>query len=195
MNGRGACIRYIAIVAAALVAVGCTAGAPGTHGKRPLPIAGRCQSTVLRATIGRLTVATGNVIAAGSLRNTGAAACTLSGYPQVTFADAAGRTTGASTATTPRTYAGPQLGRAPAPVQLILAINAHAVFWISWSDMPTGTQTAASCISPVRELVKPSRQSPTIAISQHLHIVACGRLTVEPIEKAGYSPNPNQLTG
>jgi hypothetical protein len=154
-----------------------------------------CRAAALTATISDLTVATGNVVAAVQMRNASTRSCTLYGYPRVTFANAAGQRTGPPLLTTPGTYAGPQLGRAPEPVRLTLALGARAVSWISWSDMPVGSQTAASCIRPTREIIDLPSQSHSIIRSQHLNTVACGSLTVEPFRKAGYAPNPNQLAG
>jgi hypothetical protein len=152
-----------------------------------------CRIALLEATITDLTVAAGNVIAEVSLRNTSATPCTMNGYPRVTFANVAAETTGTPVVTTAGTQAGPQLGRAPAPAKLTLASGASAVSWISWSDSPAGTQTEANCVRPTREIIEPPSQRRSLTLSQHLSTVTCGRLTVEPVEKAGYTPNPNQL--
>jgi hypothetical protein len=194
--------RLAAAAAATVAAVtaGSASVAGRSHHERAAAVghhepAAACRNGQLSATVTNLSAATGSVVAEGFLSNISASSCTQDGYPRVTFADAAGRTTGESRTTRPGRYAGQLLGRAPAPLLVTLAPKAHAVFWIAWTDMPVGQRTEASCIVPTRELVAPAGRLRWIVVSQRLYTQVCGGLTVEPVERSGYSPNPNQLTG
>ena len=196
--GAGQLLHRLASVVAVAVTAACAAsGAHSQHYGHTVHYGhtATCQNAQLKATVTNLSAATGQLLAEGILGNVSTSSCRLYGYPRVTFADAAGRTTGQSRTTRPGVYSGMLLGRAPAPASVTLAPKASAVFWISWSDNPVGHQTQAGCVTPVRELVSPPGGSHWIVIPRRLYTQVCGKLVAEPVERPGYSPNPNQLTG
>lgn len=125
--------------------------------------------------------AAGTVFATVTLTNTGAASCTLDGWPILTLQDRLGAVLTSALVDVPSSANSFQflVGSAPgltakangAPTTLTLATNATATFALAYSDVPVGT---AACESAVSVFVQFVAKGTPVSLTPSEPVQPCG---------------------
>lgn len=135
----------------------------------PPPSGAPCSGADLRLAVEGGDAGMGHRVTTLALRNAGAAACTVTGYPAVTLLDDRGQTlTSVRGVQAPGNYFAQ--GRAPAPVAV--EPRQAAYFDLAWSVMPHEDQGETAC--PSVKTVRVTAPSATAPIGLALAFTPCG---------------------
>lgn len=142
-----------------------------------LPAATACTSNQLKLSAEGGDAGMGNRVAVLGVQNTGAQACSLTGYPTVTLLDGRGRVlTAIRSERNPGNYF--RAGTAPTPVNL--APQAKGYFDIAWNVVPHEGQGETTC--PSAATVRFAAPGDTAVITLAQAFTPCGgRVRISPI--------------
>lgn len=143
----------------------------------PPPSGAPCAAETLRLAVEGGDAGMGHRVTTLALRNTGATACTVTGYPSVSLLDGDGKLlTGVRAAQAPGNYFAQ--GRAPTPVEI--RPQQAAWFDLAWSIIPHEDKGETTC--PSAKTVRVTAPGAASAIALPLAFTPCGgQVEVSPL--------------
>lgn len=156
-----------------------TAPASTIPGSTTTAVAGStsCAAAALSGTIAGSSGAAGTIETTVGLRNTGATACTLGGYPGLLLLDAAG-----TALPTTVVRKGSYSFTAMSPTTVSVSPDASVYFNIGYSDVPVGSET--SCPSSATVEITPPNAFDHLEVAATLSPCGGGSMTVSPVFSA-----------
>lgn len=155
----------------------------------PAPV-GPCTGSDLRLSVEGGDAGMGNRVTVLALQNIGARACSLTGYPTVTLADANG-----SALTTVKTVQEPgnYFAKGVAPTPVALAPQAKAFFDLAWNVVPHEAEGETTCPEAKTLRLTPPGGTPGVSLS--FTLTPCGgQIRVSPFRSvvdASAGPAPS----
>lgn len=141
------------------------------------PSPASCTGADLKLAMESGDAAMGNRVAVLSLQNTGAAACSLTGYPSVTLRDGRGR---ALTAVKAVQEPGNYFSRNATPAPVVLKPQAKAYFDLAWSVVPHEGEGETDC--PEAKTIRLTAPGDTALVTLPMTFTPCGsRIGVSPL--------------
>lgn len=156
----------------------------------PPPAGAPCAAETLRLAVEGGDAGMGHRVTTLALRNTGATACTVTGYPSVSLLDGDGRLlTGVRAVQTPGNYFAQ--GRAPTPVEI--RPQQAAWFDLAWTVIPHEDKGETTC--PSAKTVRVTAPGAATAIALPLAFTPCGgQVEISPLrpvaEASAQAPGP-----
>lgn len=161
---------------------------------RPVPVLAPspeapCVGTNLRLSVEGGDAGMGNRVTTLALQNVGTQACSLTGYPTVTLADANG---GALATVKAVQEPGNYFAKGTVPTAVSLAPQAKAYFDLAWNVVPHESEGEKTC--PEAKTLRLTTPGDTALVSLPLTLTACGRQIrvgpFRPASEASASPAP-----
>ncbi len=161
---------------------------------RPVPVLAPppeapCVGANLRLSVEGGDAGMGNRVTVLALQNTGGQTCSLTGYPNLTLADAGDRTLNAVRAVQ---ESGNYFAQGAAPTPVSLAPQAKAYFDLAWNVVPHEAEGEKTC--PEAKTLRLTAPGDTAVISLPLALTPCGKQVrvspVRPVADASARPAP-----
>lgn len=161
---------------------------------RPVPVLAPspeapCVGTNLRLSVEGGDAGMGNRVTTLALQNVGTQACSLTGYPTVTLADANG---GALTTVKAVQEPGNYFAKGTVPTAVSLAPQAKAYFDLAWNVVPHESEGEKTC--PEAKTLALTTPGDTALVSLPLALTPCGRQIrvspFRPVSEASARPAP-----